>query len=134
MLGPIIAILGGVIAASSFIVAKKPNAQELIDKITPYQGWIGVVLTVFSVWGAFNLLINLGSMGLVWMIALATYVVEFTVGFILAYGLISKYLLENNEEAKIKGQALRAKLIKYQVPAGIILIILGVISILFRFM
>ena len=59
MISAIIAILGGLIAASSLIVAKKPNAQELLDKITPYQGWIGVVLTFYGVWGAFNLLFNI---------------------------------------------------------------------------
>ena len=43
MLSAIIAILGGILAASSLIIAKKPNAKELIDKLTPYQGWIGLI-------------------------------------------------------------------------------------------
>ena len=59
MLSAIIAIIGGIIAASSFIIAKKPDAKELIDKLTPYQGWIGVVLTFFGVWGIFNSLVPL---------------------------------------------------------------------------
>jgi hypothetical protein len=133
MLTSIIAILGGLIAASSLIVAKKPNAQELLDKLTPFQGWIGVVLTVYGVWGILQSLLNLGSIGLWWMISLAVSAVMFTVGFLLAYSLISKYLLEKNETAKEKGQLLRQKLTKYQIPAGVALIILGVIGLIGSF-
>ncbi|MEX0272807.1 MAG: hypothetical protein AB3N16_00340 [Flavobacteriaceae bacterium] len=129
MLSAIIAIVGGLIAASSLIVAKKPNAKELLDKLTPFQGWIGAVLVFWGVWGAIQLLLNVGSMGLTWMIALGVCLVEFVVGFLLAYGLLSKYVFEKNETAKAKGQLLRAKLVKYQVPGGIILIILGILSI-----
>ena len=131
MLSAIIAIIGGLIAASSLIVAKKPNAQELLDKLTPFQGWIGVILTFWGVWGIISSVLNIGSIGLTWAIILAVNACMFIVGFLLAYSLISKYLLEKNETAKAKGQQLRAKLTKYQVPAGVILIILGVLAIVF---
>ena len=124
MLSSIIAIIGGIIAASSLIVAKKPNAQELLDKLTPYQGWIGVVLLIWSIQGI------IASIRFFSIIGLATSAVMFIVGFLLSYALISKYLLEKNETAKEKGQQLRAKLVKYQVPVGVILIVLGVLSIL----
>ena len=123
MLSSIIAILGGLIAASSLIVAKKPDAQELLDKLTPFQGWIGVVLLIWSVQGI------LASIRFFSVIGLATSGVMFVVGFLLSYALLSKYLLEKNETAKEKGQQLRAKLVKYQVPAGVILVILGILSI-----
>ena len=67
--------------------------------------------------------------GLSWGIGLGVSAVEFVVGFLLAYSLISKYLLEKNETAKAKGQELRLKLTKYQVPAGVALIVLGILSI-----
>jgi len=123
MLSAIIAIIGGIIAASSLIVAKKPNAQELIDKLTPYQGWIGVVLTFWGIKGILFSLSHFSIMGL------AMSAITFIVGFLLGYGLISKYLLEKDETAKAKGQELRMKLTKYQVPAGVILIVLGVLSL-----
>lgn len=124
MLSAIISILGGIIAASSFIVSKKENAKELIDKITPYQGWIGVVLLI---WSIRNLLwvFRYFSVSL-----LVVAIVQFIVGFLLAYGLLSQYLFSKNDEAKAKGQELRAKLAKFQVPAGVVLIVLGVLSIL----
>lgn len=130
MLSAIIAILGGLIAASSLIVAKKPNAKELLDKLTPFQGWIGVVLAFWGIWGIIQSVLSIGSIGLGWGIGLGVSVVEFIVGFLLGYGLISKYLLEKNETAKTKGQELRLKLTKYQIPSGVILIILGVLSII----
>jgi len=66
MLSSIIAIVGGTIAASSIIVAKKPNAQELIDKLTPYQGWIGVVLTIWGVLGLISSISHFSIIGLVY--------------------------------------------------------------------
>jgi hypothetical protein len=131
MLSALIAIVGGLIAASGFIVSKKPNAKDLLDKLTPYQGWIGIVLTFWGLWGAIQLVLNIGNIGIAWIITFAICVVEFIVGFLLGYGLISKYLLEKNDAAKEKGQALRLKLTKYQVPSGIILIVLGVLNIIF---
>ncbi len=132
MLAAIIAILGGLIAVSSVIVAKKPNAAELLDKLTPFQGWLGLVLTFWGVWGIIQSVLSIGAIGLFWGIGLGVSVVEFIVGFLLAYGLISKYLLEKNETAKEKGQQLRLKLVKYQIPSGFILIALGVLSIVLQ--
>ena len=129
MLGSIIAIIGGLIAISPIIISKKPNAKELLDKLTPYQGWIGIVLTFWGLWGAIQLLLNIGSLGLLWIISLIVCFSEFVVGFILGYGLISQYLLEKNEKSKEKGQKLRMKLLKFQIPAGLLLIILGILSI-----
>ncbi len=130
MLNSIIFILGGLIASSSIIIAKKPNAQELLDKLTPYQGWIGVVLTFWGVFGLINAFLSIGSISTGWWITLVASAACFVVGFILAYALISKYLLEKNDTAKVKGQVLRTKLMKYQIPAGIVLIILGVLNII----
>ena len=96
MLSSIIAIIGGIIAASSLIVAKKPNAQELLDKLTPYQGWIGVVLLIWSIQGI------LASIRFFSIIGLATSAVMFIVGFLLSYALLSKYLLEKMKLLKKK--------------------------------
>lgn len=100
MIGISIAILGGLIASSNVIIAKKPNAKELIDKLTPYQGWIGVILAFWGVWGIISSVLNIGDLSLTWIVSLAVAVAEFVVGFLLGYGLISKYLLEKNETAK----------------------------------
>ena len=119
LLTPIISILGGIMASSSFIVSKKADAKELLDKLVPYQGWIGVVLLIWSIRNLL-FLFRYFSLNLV-----VITVVQFIVGFLLAYALLSQYLFSKNDEAKEKGQELRTKLAKYQVPAGIVLIVLG---------
>jgi len=124
MLTGIISILGGVIAASSYIVSKKANAKELIDKLVPYQGWIGVVLLFWSIKNVLRLLNYFNGYTLLFAVA------QFIVGFLLAYSLLSQYLFKNSEEAIEKGQQLRTKLVQYQVPAGVGLIILGVLRLI----
>ena len=124
MLTGIISILGGLIAASSYIVSKRADAKEYIDKLVPYQGWIGVVLLLWSLKNLLRLFRYFNTMTLLFG------AIQFIVGFLLAYSLLTQYLFKNSEEAKEKGQQLRAKLLQYQVPAGIGLIVLGVLRLL----
>ncbi len=123
MLTAIVSILGGIIASSSYIVSKKSDAKELIDKLVPYQGWIGVILLIWSIKNALMLFRYFSFNGII------ITVVQFIVGFLLAYALLSQYLFSKSDEAKEKGQELRAKLVQYQVPAGIGLIILGILRL-----
>ena len=41
-------IFVGVLGASNLIIAKKPDAKELIAKVAPYQGWIGAMGPVWE--------------------------------------------------------------------------------------
>jgi len=50
MLGGLITIAGGILAASGFIIKRSPNAQSLIVKIAPYQGWIRMLMFVWGEW------------------------------------------------------------------------------------
>jgi len=131
LLSAIISIIGGLIAASSMIIAKKPNAQELIDKLVPFQGWIGVILLVFGIRGIVSSFMSIGSIGLAWGIGLGASLAGAIVGFLLAYGLITKYIVEKDENRRVEAEKIRSKLIKYQVPSGIVLIVLGVMALLF---
>jgi len=52
----------GAVCASNLIIAKKPDAKELIAKVAPYQGWIGAIS---ALWGAYWLvytILNLRAM------------------------------------------------------------------------
>ena len=53
-----------------------------------------------------------------------------TIGFLLAFGLISKYALSKNQAAMAKGQAIRTKLVKIQAPLGLFAIVMGLLYIL----
>ena len=128
----IVLLAGGLLGAANLIVAKKPNAKELIDKLTPYQGWIGVVLFVWGVIDVIRLLTSLGALGSagIWMVIwILTPLTELGLGFLLGYGLISKYALSKNPQALEKGQQVRAKLAVYQGPLGLAAIVLALLNV-----
>lgn len=127
-----IIIIGGILASASLIVARKPNAKELIDKLTPYQGWTGVVMTFWGVWGVINSLrfMSLISVApLMWVIGLAASVIMLVCGFLLGFGLLTKWTLANSPAAQIRGQAIRAKLAPLQGTFGLLAIAVGVLHL-----
>jgi hypothetical protein len=48
-LNAVVVILGGILAISGLIIANKPDAKQIIDKLTPYQALIGVGMIGLSV-------------------------------------------------------------------------------------
>ena len=132
MLDGLISIAGGILAASALIVARKPNAKELINKLTPYTGWIGIVMFFWGIWGVINIIRFLGVLThapVMLVFAIAIALSDLAVGFLLGFGLITKYTLNGNVVARTRGENLRAKLVPYQATFGIIAIVLGVIYI-----
>ena len=126
-------VAGGVLAAASLIVAKKPNAQQLIDKLAPYQGWIGVVLFI---WGIKDIMGSLGLLGTSFLFAivyLSVALIELILGFMLGFGMITKYALSKNAAAEAKGQQIRAKLAPYQGTLGIIANVAAVVFLVVGF-
>lgn len=129
----IVLLLGGVLGAANLIVGKKPNAKELIDKLTPYQGLIGVVLVIWGlrdVIGVLRTMTVLSVTPVWWLLYLVTTLTELGLGFLLGYGLISKYVLSRNPQAMQKGQEFQAKLVKYQGPLGVVAIALAILFLL----
>ena len=122
-------IILGILASPSLLLSKKPNAKELLDKITPYQGWIGLGFCFWGVWGVIQAILNIGWIGdwpIWWITWLASSAVEAVLGFILGYGMISRHLLSKNEQAKEKGEQLLAQLAPIQGKLGLAGIIVGV--------
>jgi hypothetical protein len=127
-----LAILG-ILAAPSLLLSKRPDAKELLNKITPFQGWIGLVFFVWGVWGIIQAVLNLGLLGsnpIWWITWIATSALEGSLGFLLGYGMISKMILSKNEIAREKGEQLLKKLSPWQGRLGLIAILLGVWSII----
>ena len=136
MIYGLLLIVLGILAVPSLILSKKPDAKELLDKVAPYQGWIGVVFAFWGVWGIISSILNLGwltSFPIYWIIFLLVALVEFGLGFIMGYGLIAKYALSKNADAAAKGEQLLVKLAPLQGKLGIVAIILGVICIVSYF-
>ncbi|MBW1809293.1 MAG: hypothetical protein JRJ87_13945 [Deltaproteobacteria bacterium] len=119
---------GGILSAANIIVGKKPNAKELIDKLVPYQGWIGAVMFLWGIWDfiyMFNIIGAFSFMPVTVLVLVAATLTELVLGFLLGFGLITKYALSKSEAAMEKGQAIRAKLSKFQGPLGIVAIVIA---------
>ena len=136
MLAGLITIAGGILAASALIIARKPNAKDLIDKITPYQGWIGIVMFFWGVWAVLDcvrFMSLLSARPLFWIFWLASGVADLVVGFLLGFGLITKYALSRNAAALARGQKLRAKLAAYQGGFGLFAMAMGSLYIVWLY-
>ena len=126
---PILTIVGGLITASPFIVARKPNAQQIFARLAPYQGFFGIGVLVLGVLWLVRWLPNIGLSfsSLHGMIVLAMIVANILIGFLMGFGLLSR-LLAKSPAAKEKSEALVAKLTRVQIPLGIGAVALGVLS------
>lgn len=122
-------ILLSIIAVPSLILSKKPNAKELLAKIEPYQGWIGLIFCIWGIWGIISAFLNMGWLTIVpiwWITLLAGSVVQAGLGFMLGYGTINKLFLSNNAEAIQKAEKIREKIAPKQGKLGLLGIAVGI--------
>ncbi|MCB9596492.1 MAG: hypothetical protein H6719_27460 [Sandaracinaceae bacterium] len=128
MLGGLITIAGGLIAASNLIVSRLPNAKEMLDKLSPYQGWIGVVMFGWGIWETISCVLGISLLAaapLTWVFWLCVALADLFVGFLLGFGLITKYALSKNEDAMQKGTRIRAKIAPFQGLLGLFAVVMG---------
>jgi hypothetical protein len=122
----IIGILGGLLAMSSLIVKRAPNAQEQLAKLAQYQGWIGLTMFGWGVWELIHSVMNIGGLAsapIGWAFWFASAVADVSVGLLLGFGLISTYAFRGNEMAIAKGAQIRDRLVTFQVPLGVLAIV-----------
>ena len=125
----------GVLGASSLIIAKRPDARELIGKLAPYQGWIGVVSAIWGAWGIISSILNLGwltSWPILWITWLANSVLLLALGLLLGVGVLKTFI--KSAEAHFKMDQTIAKLAPYQGALGIGAILVGSWMILSGFL
>ena len=125
-------ILAGVLGAAGYIVSKRPDAADAIEKIRPIQGWLGVVVCLWGIFIVISILLATGLLStapILWITVLATGIVMVLLGFLLGYGLIQQYALSGNASAAARGEEVRGKIIGYQTTLGLIAIGLGVWTI-----
>ncbi len=137
MIWGITLILLSLIAVPSLILSKKPNAKELLEKVEPYQGWLGIVFCFWGVWGIISSILNVGwlsSFPIWWITLLAGNIVSATLGFMLGSGLINKLFLSKNDVAKARAEELRTKIAPKQGKLGILGLIVGIWMIVASFL
>jgi hypothetical protein len=120
-------IVLGVLGAASLIIAKKPDAKELIDKLAPYQGWIGVVSAFWGAWGIIGAVLGLGLLTtwpILWATMLANAVLLLCLGLLLGVGVMKTFI--KDEAAVAKLDTTIAKLAPKQGMLGLVAIGVGV--------
>lgn len=116
--------LGAVLALSTFIVAKKPNAKELIDKLVPFQAAIGVALLLLSIviWldaGIFDIFRLVKYWALGGIASIGAVLSGILLGMLFGMPQIAKWL-PGESSAEIKALAWSKKLAGIQVLVGAI--------------
>ena len=124
----------GLLAVPNLLLSRKPNAKELLDKITPYQGWIGAISAIWGLFGLVRWLLNIKFMMLLPSIGLtflAACVVELVLGLLLGVGVMKTFV--KNEEAQKKLDSVITKLAPKQGLFGLVAIGLAVWMLVARF-
>lgn len=124
-------ILLGICGASSLIIAKRPDAKHLIDRIVPYQGWFGAVSVLWGVWDLIGCLTGMSLMaahppiGLIyWVLFLAAGLLEVSLGLLLGVGVLKTFVKNPTGQAKMDQTI--TKLSPFQGTLGFISIGVGV--------
>ena len=124
--------LAGGLALSSFIIAKSPQAKDLIDKLVPFQGIIGVVLLA---WGVVNLIhygphfSDMTGSNFPTSILLAvvgTITAELGLGFLFGMPLIAKWI-PGETPAEQKAMEMQKKLVPFQSLLGLVAVVAAVL-------
>ncbi len=131
ILAAITMIVLGILAAPGVILGRK---ADVVAKIAPFQGIIGVVGFLWGIWILIWTLIGIKVIAYVpilWLTSLAVAIMMILLGFLLGYALIAKVKTTG------AGEAVKAKLSGLSGTLGIIAVALGVWMLLmylfFRF-
>lgn len=130
-------ILLSIIAVPSLILSKKPNAKELLEKVEPYQGWIGIIFCFWGIWGMVSAVLNMAwiTTAPIWWATLAAgSLVEACLGFLLGFPLINKLFLSESVKAREKAAQIRAKVAPKQGKLGVLGLIVGAWMIVASFL
>src|SRR5579859_1110071 len=89
-------IVLGILGASSLIIARRPDAKDMIGKLAPYQGWIGASSVLWGLWIALWTILNMGVLikwafiGFVTLLGVSFVLV--TLGLLLGVGVLKTFV------------------------------------------
>lgn len=117
----------GILGASNLVIARKPDAKELIAKLAPYQGWIGAVSALGGAWITLSAILNLGWLAhwpISWFTLLANGLLQLGLGLLLGVGVLKTFIKAPAATAKMDQTI--TKLAPFQGTLGLVAIGLGV--------
>lgn len=136
VLNAIAVLLGGVLAISGLIIAKKPDAKAMIDKLSPYQALIGVVMVFLGVINFVRILPYLTDVFKVNLLfaaaTLAMLGVSVLLGALFGMPQIAKWI-PGDSPAEQKAMELAQKVAPFQVLLGLIGIAASFLFLLYRY-
>lgn len=117
----------GILAIPSLLLSKRPDAKDLLAKIQPYQGWMGVVSAFWGLWQIISAVLAmgrmLGSVPILWATYLADAVLLAALGILLGVGTAKTFIKEPTAQAKMDEVA--AKLAPHQGRLGLVAVCVG---------
>lgn len=134
LITPILLVLGSILAISGLIIAKKPDAKALIDKLSPYQAMIGVFMLATGIWWLLRWggqLIHLDNAVLaicIW----GVIGVSILLGALFGMPQIAKWI-PGESPAEQKALELSQTIAPYQVILGLLGLASALVYLLFRF-
>lgn len=126
LLGGIWLALLGVLAAPSLLLSRRPDAKEVLAKIAPYQGWIGLISALWGAWGVLNSLLHLGWIArwpIYWATYLAGSVLLLALGALLGVGVAKTFVKDPAAQKRMDETV--SRLAPYQARLGLAAIIVG---------
>ncbi len=131
-------LLLGCLAVPHLVIAKYANAKKILDKLVPFQGWIGFVSGLFGLYEVVWMLASLsylrgGVKGILHFAIIAVAVLcQILLGFLLGIGIVKSFVRDPQAQAKM--DQFFDKLLPYQVMLGVLAIADGfavVVTIIF---
>jgi hypothetical protein len=139
LIRPIALIVAGILAASGFIISRKPDAKQLIDKIVPFQGFLGVGLLVWGIIDTIRVITHLKEIGdmastypLFTISVYAGVASEVLLGFLLGMPLIATWI-PGESAAEQRAMDMQKKVVPYQTILGFIGIVAAVFLLYYYF-
>lgn len=138
VINALVVILGGILALSGLIIAKKPDAKATLDKLLPFQALIGIAMIALGLINFLRMLGVLTDMFKVNMIFAASVWamlgVSIVLGLLLGMPQIAKWMGSGKAAgAEHKLEDLVKKIAPYQTLLGIVGIVASLVYLLYRF-
>jgi len=121
----------GIMGAANLIIARLPQAKDLIGKMAPYQGWFGVASVFYGFWEVVQCVLNMGLMavkppfGLVfWVLFLANGLLQVALGILLGVGVAKTFVKDPGAVDKMDRTVL--KLAPFQGILGLLAIAVAI--------
>ena len=92
------------LAVPNLILAKKPDAKEILAKLAPYQGYIGAASAVWGLWTIISAVLNLGFLSrwpVTWIVWTAAGVVQLSLGLLLGVGVLKTWIKDPTAQANM---------------------------------